>query len=80
MRLAHVGRQEARQGHGDQALRPLSQLAEGWEALRGCDGVARRLVAGAVVVEELRKEVEEHLGFTCSGGVATNKVLAKWGA
>eukprot|EP00929_Paragymnodinium_shiwhaense_P086084 TRINITY_DN46582_c0_g1_i1.p1 TRINITY_DN46582_c0_g1~~TRINITY_DN46582_c0_g1_i1.p1 ORF type:complete len:687 (+),score=96.86 TRINITY_DN46582_c0_g1_i1:180-2063(+) len=37
------------------------------------------LVAGAIVVAEMRAEVKAKLGFTCSGGVATNKLLAKLG-
>ena len=81
VRLAHASRLEARQGHENQALRPATALAEGWEELlrrHSGDVVVRRLVAGAVVVQELRKEVEEMLGFTCSGGVASNKLLAKW--
>ena len=39
----------------------------------------RRLVAGAVVVAELRAQVTAELGYTCSGGIAANKLLAKVG-
>jgi len=38
---------------------------------------ARRLVAGAVVVGELRASVTRELGYTCSGGIAINKLLSK---
>mmetsp|Transcript_85931 Transcript_85931/g.172014 ORF Transcript_85931/g.172014 Transcript_85931/m.172014 type:complete len:223 (-) Transcript_85931:682-1350(-) len=39
----------------------------------------RRMLAGAVVVSELREQVHQELGFTCSGGIAVNKLLAKLG-
>lgn len=35
------------------------------------------LLCGAIVVQSLREEVFRQLGFTCSAGVATNKMLAK---
>jgi nucleotidyltransferase/DNA polymerase involved in DNA repair len=35
------------------------------------------LVAGALVVNQLRQAVYDELGFTCSAGVANNKILAK---
>lgn len=41
--------------------------------------VQKLLVAGAIVIAELRAQVKDSLGFTCSGGVATNKMLAKLG-
>jgi nucleotidyltransferase/DNA polymerase involved in DNA repair len=40
----------------------------------------RRLVCGAAIVAELRQLVFERLGFTCSAGIAPNKMLAKIGS
>eukprot|EP00435_Cladocopium_sp_Y103_P006293 s3560_g2.t1 len=79
---ANVSRSEARQGHQKQQARNVSELADGWEEVFqrfSSDLTVQRLIAGAVVVNDLRAEVESMLGFTCSGGVATNKILAKLG-
>lgn len=80
---ANVTRSEARQGHQKQQARNVSELADGWEGVfqrfGPTDLTVQRLIAGAVVVSDLRAEVESMLGFTCSGGVATNKILAKLG-
>lgn len=79
---ANVTRSEARQGHQKQQARNVSELADGWEEVFqrfATDLTVQRLIAGAVVVNDLRAEVESMLGFTCSGGVATNKILAKLG-
>lgn len=79
---ANVTRSEARQGHQKQQTRNMSELADGWEEVFhrfSSDLTVQRLIAGAVVVKDLRAEVESVLGFTCSGGVATNKILAKLG-
>lgn len=35
------------------------------------------LIAGSIVVNDLRKAVLQQLGFTCSAGIATNRMLAK---
>lgn len=37
----------------------------------------RMLLAGTVIVQQLRKDVWDNLEFTCSAGIATNKMLAK---
>ncbi|KAG2434765.1 hypothetical protein HXX76_007650 [Chlamydomonas incerta] len=37
----------------------------------------RRLVVGGLIAQRLRRAVHEHLAFTCSAGVAVNKLLAK---
>ncbi|KAI5067385.1 hypothetical protein GOP47_0017913 [Adiantum capillus-veneris] len=42
-----------------------------------CDLVNRRLLAGAIVAEQIRNDVRSKLGYTCSVGIATNKLLAK---
>lgn len=34
----------------------------------------------AEMIREVRKEVEEKLGYTCSAGIARNKMLAKLAA
>ena len=35
------------------------------------------IIAGSIVVNDLRKAVLQQLGFTCSAGIATNRMLAK---
>jgi DNA polymerase eta len=37
----------------------------------------RRLLAGAIIAERIRSAVRMELGYTCSVGIATNKLLAK---
>uniref|UniRef100_A0A0A9XPW2 DNA polymerase eta n=1 Tax=Lygus hesperus TaxID=30085 RepID=A0A0A9XPW2_LYGHE len=47
----------------------------------GLDDVdAKKLAVGAVVVEEMRREVLKVTGFKCSAGIAHNKILAKLAA
>ena len=41
------------------------------------DANEQTMLAGAVVVARARAAVTKQLGFTCSGGVAPNKQLAK---
>ena len=43
------------------------------------DQEERMLMAAAVVVSRARKAVSDRLGFSCSGGVAPTKQLAKLG-
>ncbi|XP_013197612.1 DNA polymerase eta [Amyelois transitella] len=38
---------------------------------------AKRLLVGAVIVSEIRAAVFEETGYTCSAGIAHNKILAK---
>lgn len=54
-------------------------LSGGWEQASQWGQRERLLVAGAVLVAELRAAVGNQLGFSCSGGVAENKLLAKLG-
>ena len=80
MRQGHAG-QSAASGAADDggavaddgAADARDDDAERW------DDEERLLVAGAIVVDELRAQVSAELGFTCSGGVARNKMLAKLG-
>ncbi|OAE30486.1 hypothetical protein AXG93_3902s1030 [Marchantia polymorpha subsp. ruderalis] len=37
----------------------------------------RRMLAGAIIAEKIRAAVRSELGYTCSVGIATNKLLAK---
>ncbi|XP_064172743.1 DNA polymerase eta [Anguilla rostrata] len=49
-----------------------------WLAALSCGARAElQLAVGALIVEEMRAAVEEHTGFSCSAGIAHNKVLAK---
>jgi len=89
-KAAAVSRESTRKGHeGQQKIEAADgrqTMDCGWQWLEqqtrdpgdSCH-VERLLVAGAIVVAELRAEVKAKLGFTCSGGVATNKILAKLG-
>lgn len=88
-RAAAVSRADTRRGHeGQQKVEADAGQAtdSGWQHLAqqtqdpgdACQ-IERLLVAGAIVVAELRAEVKAKLGFTCSGGIATNKILAKLG-
>ncbi|KAG2490797.1 hypothetical protein HYH03_010719 [Edaphochlamys debaryana] len=43
-------------------------------------GLDRRLVVGGLIALRLRRAVREALDFTCSAGVAANKLLAKVGS
>jgi DNA polymerase eta len=40
----------------------------------------RMLAVGALIVSELRKSIADELGFTCSAGIAHNKLMAKFGS
>ncbi|KAK4873192.1 hypothetical protein RN001_015221 [Aquatica leii] len=42
-----------------------------------CDENNLKLAYGAVIVEEIRAAVFEQTGYTCSAGIAHNKILAK---
>ena len=37
----------------------------------------RLIICGAIIISELRYDVYKQLGFTCSAGIARNKMLAK---
>ena len=76
---ATVSRESARQGHAGQ-----QQLMPGCSSVLVADtahwGESQRLLfAAAVVASELRARVLSQLGFSCSGGIAPNKMMAKLG-
>uniref|UniRef100_A0A7S4VP24 DNA polymerase eta n=1 Tax=Alexandrium monilatum TaxID=311494 RepID=A0A7S4VP24_9DINO len=85
-------RDETRRGHAGQQVRgadfgdtsadarsPSAHEGGGWATASTWYTAERRLIAGAVVVAELRAAIASELGFTCSGGIAENKILAKLG-
>ncbi|XP_048580274.1 DNA polymerase eta isoform X2 [Nematostella vectensis] len=53
------------------------ELQKEWLSQLEASPYLRNLAAGAVIAAEMRHAVLEKTGFTCSAGVATNKVLAK---
>lgn len=61
-----------RQGHSQQR-----QVETGGIEEDDWDDYDRLLLRGAVVVARARKAVETRLGFTCSAGIAPNKLVAK---
>uniref|UniRef100_A0A8C5MVL7 DNA polymerase eta n=1 Tax=Leptobrachium leishanense TaxID=445787 RepID=A0A8C5MVL7_9ANUR len=69
--------QECPEGSKEE-LRRLG-VAQWLESLAGADPRSPELLltVGAVIVEEMRTAVEKETGFTCSAGIAHNKVLAK---
>ncbi|KAK9829326.1 hypothetical protein WJX72_005200 [[Myrmecia] bisecta] len=74
-----AGRQEGDQGHaGGDALQVFS-----WgSVVVGCpldvdSEFDRRLAVGAKIACRLRGAIRDRLGFTCSAGIACNKLLAK---
>ena len=83
---ATVSRDATRQGHaGQQLAKPGAGSSQpgpgtgGWDWAFFWGPPERRLVAGVVVVAELRAAVASRLGFSCSGGVAETKLMAKLG-
>jgi DNA polymerase eta len=56
----------------------LLELAEEWGA--GVDWDDAAMGIAAEIVEEVRASVRRELGYTCSAGIAQNKMLAKLGS
>lgn len=56
----------------------LLELEEEWDPVIDWDDVG--MAIAAEIVNEIRGEVEEKLGYTCSAGVAQSKMLAKLGS
>lgn len=50
---------------------------DAWRASLESDENVRRLAVGAIIVSEMREAVLQETQFTCSAGIAHNKVLAK---
>ena len=74
-----LARNSFRAGHAGQVERGLSGSSESWWArpLSEWPHDELLLAAGSVIVAQARSEVTKRLGFTCSAGVAANKMLAK---
>lgn len=64
---ANTDDQSDSQGENDWFSRPFNE----WTT------EDRLLIAGAVIIQQLRKDVFQQLGFTCSAGIAENKMLSK---
>lgn len=56
----------------------LLELEEGWESALDWDDVAMGIAAE--IVNEVRGSVRREVGYTCSAGIAQNKMLAKLGS
>lgn len=78
-----VSKSASRNGHAGQQLRDVGgnarEVKDPWDWSFFWGQAERVLIAGAVVVAEMRAAVAAELGFECSGGVAQNKILAKLG-
>lgn len=72
LEASKVSSAATRQGHSQQCQAETGGVEdEDW------DDYDRLLLRGAVVVARARKAVESRLGFTCSAGIAPNKLVAK---
>jgi len=74
-----LARNSFRAGHSGQVVRQIDEASARWWARTPTewDDDEALLAAGAVVVSRARREVTRQLSFTCSAGVAPNKLLAK---
>jgi DNA polymerase eta len=84
-----LSRDDVRSGHSQQGAAATTRTADtlNWWArpLSGTDELGGpcwaegelMLAAGAIVVAELRSKVRVQLGYSCSAGIAHNKILAK---
>eukprot|EP00929_Paragymnodinium_shiwhaense_P084193 TRINITY_DN45002_c0_g1_i2.p1 TRINITY_DN45002_c0_g1~~TRINITY_DN45002_c0_g1_i2.p1 ORF type:complete len:525 (+),score=121.12 TRINITY_DN45002_c0_g1_i2:66-1577(+) len=81
-----LGRSAFRGGHSGQVQRSISDASYAWwnrtvpPAWSESDTWPQdeaALAAGAAIVARARAAVAERLGFTCSAGIAANKMLAK---
>lgn len=74
-----MNRSAFRAGHAGQIERDMDESSREWWS-RGNERWTPEeslLAAGALIVARSRAAVTERLGFTCSAGVAANKLLAK---
>jgi len=81
---ASFSRDQTRKGHAGQHDSETSRETGGtsdcgWDLASSWGSTERRLVAGAAIVAELRSAIFTELGFSCSGGIAESKLLAKLG-
>ncbi|KAL1527241.1 hypothetical protein AB1Y20_015917 [Prymnesium parvum] len=74
-----LSRSSFRAGHTGQVHRDLSDASADWWAREAPSWTHAEcmLAAGAVIVARARSEVFTRYGFTCSAGIASNKMLAK---
>ena len=71
---------EMRNGHqlqGSSAERPSGPRWFDRNSQECFSDFEKKLVVAAVLAEEVRRSVRESLGYTCTAGVASNKMLAK---
>jgi len=74
LEMSAVTHAASRRGHaGQQQRAAVEGGVEAWDY----DEYERALLCGALIVASARKTVQAELGFSCSGGVAKNKMLAK---
>ena len=78
-----VSSDDMRSGHAGQGAAPTARSAatrRWWDRpLADWPEDELLLATGSAVVAELRAEVRRKLGYSCSAGVAHNKLLAKLG-
>eukprot|EP00966_Prymnesium_polylepis_P269821 6233108-Prymnesium_polylepis.1 len=74
-----LARNSFRAGHAGQVERQISEASAAWWGREpaGWPHDEVLLAAGATIVGAARAEVTARLGFTCSAGIASNKMLAK---
>jgi DNA polymerase eta len=88
MAAARIGGNDVRRGHSGQSAEGNEAAADGSAEAKHEDAMWARprelwseqeqlLMAGAVVVAQLRAAVTRELKFTCSAGISANKLLAK---
>ncbi|EOD15027.1 Translesion DNA polymerase-REV1 deoxycytidyl transferase [Emiliania huxleyi CCMP1516] len=74
-----LARNSFRAGHAGQVVRRIGEASAAWwqRTPDEWDEGEIQLAAGAVIVARARAAVSAELGFTCSAGIAANKLLAK---
>lgn len=74
-----LARNSFRAGHAGQIERAVDVASAAWweRDASEWDPEEEALAAAAVIVDRARRAVTAHLGFTCSAGISSNKLLAK---